>query len=176
MERLKANPGFHALRPPVSAGFLLLIPVQVTGITASPAITSSVPGVGNGGALYLGLWNSNVTLYDTGFIGNNATGSGGAVEVLSIDSNVTFINTIASGNLAGQVKLNSPQAASQAVRSEGGVVHVQGSMGQLRLVNVNMTANRAGRVSCHQLCMHASRFQQHSLQQQSPSCAGAMEK
>lgn len=124
---------------------LLPIPLQVTG--RKPLVpVASIPGIGNGGALYLGLWNSNVTLVNTAFVGNNVTGSGGAVEVLSIESNVTIINSTALGNYAG-VALTTPQTISQAAKSEGGAVHMQGSVGQLALLNVSMTGNMAGRVS-----------------------------
>lgn len=118
----------------------------MTGTSSSTAAVSSIPGLGNGGALYLGLWNSMVTLYNTTFFRNSATGSGGAVEVLSIDSTVTLVNTTALGNFAGPALLDR-RTAGDAARSEGGAVHVQGSLGDLVLVNVNMTTNRAGRVS-----------------------------
>lgn len=112
----------------------------------------SINGGGDGGALYLGLWASNVTLTTTNFTRNSAVGRGGAINIVAIESSVSLDRTIATQNNAGDVKgaADAPQDTAlmrRSVASEGGGVALQGSDAHLNLTSVNLSGNSAGRVS-----------------------------
>lgn len=107
-------------------------------------------GGSDGGAMFLGLWASSVTLYNSTFSRNNASGHGGAISSLAISSTISIVNSTASNNTAGEhfdQSLNlADLAGRRSVQSEGGAVHVQGSNPSLTVVGTNMTNNQAGRV------------------------------
>lgn len=88
-------------------------------------------------------------LHNSTFVNNSAANLGGAVHALAIDrSSVELQNVNATGNAANFVA----QAASEdeyiaaTLRSEGGALHVDGSVASVTISNSTMAANMAGRV------------------------------
>lgn len=105
---------------------------------------------GAGGAIHLGLWGTQVFLHNSTFTNNSATQLGGAIHALAIDrSSVTLHRLNATGNSATlEVPGSSPEEFIAAtLRSEGGALHVDGSVAAVNISHCSMEMNLAGRVS-----------------------------
>lgn len=128
----------------------LLPSLLLQAIRPSVSRTTGAPSGGAGGAIYLGLWGSSVLLSKSTFNSNGATQLGGAVYALAIDrSSIQVARVNASGNTAA---LEAPGSSEQqllasTLRSEGGALHVEGSVATLDIINSTLEGNTAGRVS-----------------------------
>lgn len=119
--------------------------------------TGSAAG-GAGGAIYLGLWGTDVFLHNSTFTNNSAQQYGGAVHALAIDSSSVRLHRVnATGNAATLEAEGSDadEFVAATLRSEGGMLHVDGSVASVNISHSVMSNNLAGRVSTRPLWVAA---------------------
>jgi hypothetical protein len=91
-----------------------------------------------------------VLLHTSSFDNNRAMQLGGAVHALAIDSSSIRLHRVnATGNSAALQApgLSEEEAVASMLRSEGGVLHVDGSVASVTVSDSSLTGNMAGRVS-----------------------------
>lgn len=105
----------------------------------------------DGGAMFLGLWSSVITLYNSTFSNNSASGHGGAISGWANSGTIRIDNSTASNNTAVERFEQSLDLTGlgrrRSMQSEGGALRVQGSGASLMVVGTRVANNQAGRVS-----------------------------
>jgi predicted outer membrane repeat protein len=142
----------HSMMLPLAPLPPFLLPPAFELQAARPVVgrLSRSSAGGAGGAIHLGLWGSQVLLYNSTFTNNSATQFGGAVHSLAIDGSSLQLDGVnATGNTAALVPPSTSDAdlIASALRSEGGCLHVDGSSVSVNISRSVMNTNMAGRVS-----------------------------